>query len=92
MTETQEKAAALQERIFVEDYYTYLWCETLNSMNLRATKVDNGEYEDKVLALLCHRFWEALPDTSTIRRGPFFALTDLAEQVLDFDYGDEKHE
>jgi hypothetical protein len=46
--------------------------------------IEQMEYDDRVLIEVCNDFWFALPDTNAVRREPFFALCDLAEQIFDF--------
>lgn len=79
MSDLQNRVAALQKRIFDEDYYTELWLRALNEHGSSTLTIDQGEHSDKELIELANTFWWCLPDSPVIRRGPFFELCDVAE-------------
>ena len=83
MTPIQEKVKVLQSRIFQESYHIRLWNDTLIVHQMVPSGIDEGKYTDKQLVFMCHQMWEELPDDKTIRRGPFFALCDVAEHIFD---------
>lgn len=81
MTEIQEKAVLIQERIFSEVYFTRLWEEVLIRYGVQ--KENLGTLHDRDIVRLMHYFWVALPDSKSCRRGPFFQICDLAELIFD---------
>lgn len=85
MSDIQDRAVALQNRILAEMYFDDLWLVKLKEHNMTATGVDECEYADRDLIFLCHWFWEDLPDTPSIRRGPFLELCEIAELVIDLE-------
>lgn len=82
------RVAALQRRVFAEEYHIQLWHRVLFEHRMSWVVIDSLEYSDKELVALCNDFWEALPDDESIRTGPFFDLCDICEAVYDEDVGD----
>jgi hypothetical protein len=62
----------LINQIETHDYYRHLWNPIRNSFDLDLIS-------DNDLCLKLNDFWAALPDTTHIRRAPFFKLCDLCE-------------
>lgn len=81
-TEIQSKTAALQKSIFEDRYYEPLYLETLNKCGMDVVGVGSGDFDDKQLINMANDFWMALPDGPQIRRGPFFALCEIAQCIF----------
>lgn len=84
-SEIQQAVIHLQARIFKEKYFVDLWLEALKENNASTATIDQREEDPNKMVLLCHEFWEALPDSPSIRTGPFFDLCNIAENVFGFD-------
>lgn len=82
-TQISNQVFELQKQIFKEQYYVSRWLAALAFHEMSTATIDQHEHSDQELVLLCHDFWDALPDSKEIRREPFFLLCDIAEHVLD---------
>lgn len=78
MSITQDRVAAVQDRVFKEQYYDHLWCIALIKHNMSTATIDQHEHTDKQLISMVNTFWELLPDHMCIRTGPFFEVCDIA--------------
>ena len=79
----QDSVASIQERVYTEGYYAMQWEHVLKKLNITTLEVEKKTLSDRTLVLLCHYFWEALPDTMTIRNSLFFDICDIAEHIFD---------
>lgn len=68
------KAEACVRRIADEDYYPAHWAAAQHTRPLAEIQT-----MDELLAPF-QKFWELLPDSRDIRRGPFFDVCELAEE------------
>lgn len=82
-TDLQNQMASLQKSILDEDYYSARYIHVVANQKMTVEGIANKEYTDPQLITLAHYFWEALPDSPQIRRGPFFQLCDIAERIFD---------
>jgi len=83
MTTLQGNFKLLVAAINEQQYYPQLFAEELHKHEMDPDGVNNEIYTDKQIIRMCHDFWEALPDSPAIRRGPFFALCNIAERIFD---------
>lgn len=74
---------AVQFAVFANDYYTSIYLSALGKHGMSVDSVKAGRHSDAEIVRVANTFWEWLPDTSAIRREPFFALCDIAEHVFD---------
>lgn len=73
------KALDVIASIYEQDFYVSIW-ESV------AHKQPITELEKRDILKPFQDFWNTLPDTPYIRREPFFAICDLAEEYM---FGDE---
>lgn len=73
--------AALEARIVREDYYHHLYIQCVERCSRGASTLTEVSKRQAIQAL--NMFWMALPDSKLIRRGPFFDLCDLAEEIFE---------
>lgn len=78
-SEILNKAEECIKDIYAHDYFVSIWEQVRHQKDIVDCTMDEllGPFQ---------RFWEALPDSSGIRRFPFFKICDLAEQYM---YGDD---
>lgn len=81
-TPIQQQARALQGRIYSEQYYVKLWEASLALLFMTPDALVTFFYTDAELIDLCNEFWSALPDSPVIRRGPFWDLCNIAENIF----------
>lgn len=62
-------------QIYADGYYTHLWEQIWKTLPGPLATL-----EAPVAYKVFQDFWDALPDVSSIRRGPFFAVCDMAEK------------
>lgn len=62
--------------VYANDYYVRAFEHLLNGRTLASMS-----YAEHVM--LWHLFWEALPDSRSIRRTPFWDVCNIAEYVFD---------
>jgi len=82
MSNIRERANNLVDRIFKEDYYFrdfMILC--LRKNFLPPPNFGDGKTDAEIISLF-NDFWLALPDSKEIRRGPFFELCDLCEEIF----------
>lgn len=72
MTQYLEQVKIVIEQIYAYDYFVQLWESVKHTKPLE-------ECTREELLQPFQRMWEALPDSSAIRREPFFAICNLAE-------------
>lgn len=72
--------AALQDRIFTEDYFSETWTNMLDEAGWSVEEVAQRSVSCEALHSVLNRFWFLLPDSGTIRRGPFFQLCHLCTE------------
>lgn len=79
----KERARQVADHILAEGYYIPLWNAVKHTKPISScTKAEAlRPFQD---------FWEALPDSPAIRRGPFFDICDLAEEYCFGTDGDEE--
>lgn len=72
---SNEEHAALVTKVYEYDYYVELFNRV------------RKHYADRKMSMCTPYFWNdfwlALPDSSAIRREPFFEICDLAERIFD---------
>jgi len=83
MTDIQERSSALMTDIFKNRYYLQVLDHVLAKSNMTVADIGLNKISDKNLVYMWNDFWETLPDTSSIRREPFFKLCDLCEEEVD---------
>lgn len=83
MTPIQTMAAKLQHEVINQDYYSLLYCTTAAKHGMMPVCILLGDYSDRQIVAMCNDFWLQLPDVSSIRRGPFWLLCDIAEHCFD---------
>lgn len=81
----KSRTVALQERVYAEEYFPYLWQWALERHNITDEAIKRHEVPEMELVEFANTFWDRLPDASYIRTGPFFALCDLCQE----DYRDD---
>lgn len=64
----------LVQRVIDEDYYSKI----LNHLEEPKT--------DAEIINFWHNFWDYLPDSFSIQRGPFWEICDMAEKIFDDEY------
>lgn len=86
MTLEQLRAKAQETAQAIEDqgYYTERWAKACEGQPL----IEEAKDHEALLARF-QRMWELLPDSRDIRRAPFFAICDLAEEYCFGDWRDE---
>lgn len=78
----RERANKLIARLRDEDYYFrdfMLLC--VEKEFWPPPRFGEGKTDSEIVSLF-NQFWIALPDSKEIRRGPFFELCDLCEEVF----------
>lgn len=80
-TELQVESAKLAAEIVQQDYYVATFTQVASSMQI--TNIASTPRAE--LIQFWNAFWEALPDSSSIRRPPFFRVCDLAELIFEDD-------
>lgn len=83
MTNIQEDAIKLHAEVAAHEYYTPLYKHSLVAHAMTPEGIVAGEYTDRQIVDMANTFWTVLPDTATIRRGPFFLLCNIAENWFD---------
>ncbi|WP_407306968.1 hypothetical protein [Acinetobacter sp.] len=83
MGSIQTKFKLLAAEVNEQHYYPQLFAEILVAHDMGPDGIASESYEDKKIIHMCHDFWEALPDSPSIRREPFFALCNIAERIFD---------
>jgi hypothetical protein len=78
-TTIQQQMSHLQADIFLENYYVDLYHAVLRTNKMCDQGIQYGIYSDESIVDMCNDFWEALPDSMSIRRHPFYLLCDLCE-------------
>ena len=79
----QDSVAEIQRRVYAEGYYPMQWEQVLNKLKITSSEVEKKSLSDRTLVLLTHYFWEALPDSPSIRTPLFFDICDIAEHFFD---------
>lgn len=82
-TEIQKQASQVQGQIFDEQFYVPQFLKVLGRHGMSVASIDQSEFADKQLVEMFHAFWEELPDSPEIRRTPFFAICDIAQNLFD---------
>lgn len=82
-TEIQQKFKDVFAAVNSEHYYPQLFSNAMLEHNMDPDGVNNFEYDDKKIVLMINDFWEALPDSPSIRRPPFFQVCDIAENIFE---------
>lgn len=83
MTDIQQDAIKLQAEVASADYYQHLYAHSLAAHAMTPEGVVSGAYTDRQIVDVANTFWDSLPDSSSIRRGPFFLLCDIAQNWFD---------
>ena len=74
----------LQADIIKQNYYVPLYRDVISRHGVDLVdKINNQEVEDSKIIEICQDFWEALPDSPSIRCAPFFDLCNIAEHIFD---------
>jgi hypothetical protein len=73
MRTIKEQYAELIRLVEANDYYSHKFM-------VHRVPLDSS---DREIVVACHDFWESLPDSSNIRREPFFLLCDICENIFD---------
>jgi hypothetical protein len=80
----QQVHAHCIEQVIFNDYYTDIANRLLES--------DGQPETTKDIVLFWQHYWESLPDSSAIRREPFYLICDIAEKIFDEEFMGEPDE
>lgn len=80
-TAYQLRSAAVQNEIISADFYTRLYLGCLKQRGMTQVDVEKKLYPNAKLNALWEDFWWQLPDSPSIRSGPFFLVCDLCEDI-----------
>lgn len=75
MTDYMAKVIVLERSIYSNDFYVSRWERIKNGRDLRSMS-------DSDLCSLLNKFWDALPDSMSIHREPFYDLCELCEGMI----------
>ena len=78
-TELQVESTKLAAEIVQRDYYVATFAQV--AMRMQITDIASTPRAE--LIRFWNAFWEALPDSGSIRRPPFFRVCDLAELIFE---------
>jgi hypothetical protein len=81
-TDISRKSVALQDKVFRESYYISIYNVVLKENSMTSDSINRHEHADTKLIKMWNDFWILLPDSSSIRRVPFFELCDLCEEIF----------
>jgi hypothetical protein len=73
----------LMKAIHSKDYYVSTFYKTLGKYNMSVASIDQSKHTDEQLVSMWNSFWMALPDSTSIRREPFFKLCGICEEIYD---------
>lgn len=80
-TTYQVRSAAAQVEVFSKDFYTSTYHACLKQLGMTQTDVEKMIYPNSKLNSLWEEFWWKIPDSTSIRREPFFMICDLCEDI-----------
>lgn len=79
----REQSATVANEILKSQYFVPLFQQALYVHKMTIESVIDQQEDDASLIEMWNTFWFALPDSGSIRRGPFFVVCELAEHVFD---------
>lgn len=79
----KESVAVLQAQIYADDFYVATYEAALVESGLTKEGIEAKQVDHPVLTEALNTFWLSLPDSTEIRRGPFFLLCDLCEGLVE---------
>ena len=78
----KDRSVVAQTQIFSTDFYSAKYLACLKKLDMTSIDVEKKNYTPEKLHTLWEEFWWQLPDSSSIRRDPFFLICELCEEEL----------